>query len=147
MAAPRLLRKTAAMNVLAPARQRPGNDFAQGIIMMLCGVLPLPIMDGIGKYLATAGTMAPGQTTFYRFFFQFALTAPVLLLLGGRAALRPRQWWPNLLRGALLGASSLAIFTAVKYMPLAATIPACCLSPLTLPAPSAPAPPRPVRWS
>lgn len=99
-----------------------GGGYLPGIAIMACGVLPLPIMDAIGKYLATVGDMAPGQVTFYRFFFQIAATAPVLILLGGTAALQPQRWWPNLLRGAFLAGASLGVFTAVKFMPLAAVI-------------------------
>lgn len=110
------------MSISSRTQLPSGSGYLQGIAIMACGVLPLPILDAIGKYLATAGGMAPGQVTFYRFFFQFWATAPVLVLLGGFAALRPKRWWPNLLRGVFLSGASLGIFTAVKYMPLADVI-------------------------
>lgn len=115
-----------------PADRRQGDAYVHGIAIMACGVLPLPVGDAIGKYLATAGDMTPGQITFYRFFLQFALTAPVLIVLGGLPALRPARWWPNLLRGAFLAGASLGIFIAVKYMPLAAVIAIFFLEPLIL---------------
>lgn len=120
-----------------PAAENQGSAYVHGIAIMACGVLPLPIGDAIGKYLSTAGDMTPGQITFYRFFLQFALTAPVLVLLGGLSALRPVRWWPNLLRGIFLAGASLGIFIAVKYMPLADVIAIFFLEPLILTALSA----------
>lgn len=125
------------MDTLARRRRRPGNGYVQGIAIMVCGVLPLPAMDAIGKWLAMTETMTPGQVTFYRFFFQFVATAPALIALGGVAALQPKRWWPNLLRGALLAGASLGIFTAVKYVPLADVIAIFFVEPFILTALSA----------
>lgn len=125
------------MDVRARNSLHPGGEYVQGIVIMMFGVLPLPVMDAIAKYLATEQAMAPGQISFYRFFFQFVATLPVLLLLGGWAALQPKRWWPNLLRGALLAGASLGIFTAVKYMPLADVIAVFFVEPFILTAISA----------
>jgi len=89
--------------------------------VMACAVMLLPLMDAIAKYLASRG-MAPGQITFYRFFFQFLETVPVVVLARGLAALRPKRLWLNLLRGTLIAGASLCFFTAVKFMPLADSI-------------------------
>lgn len=91
------------------------------MVVMAFGVMVLPVMDAIAKYLATQG-MAPGQVTFYRFFFQFAETVPVIVIWRGFGALQPKRLWLNLLRGCLLAAASLCFFTAVKFMPLADSI-------------------------
>lgn len=91
------------------------------MVVMACGVLLLPVMDAIAKYLASKG-MAPGQVTFYRFFFQALGTAPVIVAMRGVRALRPKRLWLNLGRGCLLGGASLCFFTAVKFLPLAETI-------------------------
>lgn len=125
------------MSAVSQTNSHGGAHYLQGIAIMACGVLPLPIMDATGKYLATVGSMAPGQVAFYRFFFQFLLTLPVLLYIGGLVALRPNRWWPNLLRGAFLSGASLGIFTAVKFMPLAAVIAIFFVEPFILTALSA----------
>lgn len=92
---------------------------AQGMMIMSVGMLILPIMDGIGKYLATEEAMSPGQVTFYRFALQLVFTIAVIVAAGGFAALRPHRVWLNILRGVLIGVASLCFFTAVKYMPIA----------------------------
>lgn len=101
---------------------RVSSQYRQGLIIMTCGVLSLPVMDAIGKYLSTEEGMSPGQVTFYRFLFQVIATVPVIVLLRGHRGLQPHRWGPNLLRGILLGGASLCVFTALKYMPLADTL-------------------------
>jgi drug/metabolite transporter (DMT)-like permease len=91
------------------------------MVVMACGVMLLPVMDAIAKYLA-AGGMAPGQIAFYRFSFQVLETVPVIVALRGFRALRPKRLWLNLVRGCLLGGASLCFFTAVKFLPLAEAI-------------------------
>ena len=111
--------------------------YLDGIAMMTCGVMLLPVMDTIARYLSTVEGMAPGQVTFYRFLFQFVLTVPAVVALGGAAALRPRRLWLNLLRGTLLGGASLFFFTALKYMPVANSIAIFFVEPFILTALSA----------
>lgn len=113
------------------------SGYAGGLVIMVGSVMLLPTMDAIAKYLAMAGLMAPGQVTFYRFFFQLLATAPIVVMLGGRAALRPKRLWLNLLRGVLLASASLCYFTAVKFMPLADSIAIFFVEPFILTALSA----------
>ncbi|MDQ0457295.1 DMT family transporter [Rhizobium paknamense] len=91
----------------------------RGMMLMAGCMMLLPGMDAIAKYMATYEGMSPGQVTFYRFFFQIAVTLPFLIATQGRKALKAKRPGLNLLRGALHGAASLAFFMAVKYMPLA----------------------------
>ena len=95
------------------------GSHAQGMAIMAAGMLILPIMDGIGKYLAMEEAMSPGQVTFYRFMIQIVFTTLVIVAGGGFARLRPKRFWLNILRGCLIGTASLMFFTAVKYMPVA----------------------------
>ncbi|HET7412661.1 MAG TPA: DMT family transporter, partial [Pararhizobium sp.] len=114
---------------------RGGN--LEGIAIMVAGIMLLPLMDVIAKYVATFEGMAPGQVAFYRFFFQLLATIPAVLAVGGVAALRPRRFWLNMLRGCLLGAASLLFFTAIKYMPLADSVAIFFVEPFILTALSA----------
>lgn len=114
-----------------------GNGYLEGIALMAVGVMSLPLMDAIAKYLATAEGMAPGQVSFYRFFFQLIATIPAVILAGGFVALRPKRLWLNLLRGTLLAVASLFFFTAVKYMPLADSVAIFFVEPFILTALSA----------
>lgn len=91
----------------------------RGMAIMAACMLLLPGMDAIAKVLAIQGGMAPAQVTFYRFLFQFLCCLPLLLVIAGSSAFRPKRPGMNLLRGALHAAASLMFFTAVKYMPLA----------------------------
>jgi len=114
-----------------------GSGYLEGIAMMTCGVMLLPVMDTIARYLATQQAMAPGQITFYRFFLQMVLTVPAFWWMGGLAAMRPQRLWLNLLRGTLLGAASLFFFTALKYIPVADSIAIFFVEPFILTALSA----------
>lgn len=94
------------------------DSSVKGMALMAGCMIVLPMMDAIAKYMATFETMSPGQVTFYRFFFQLVVLAPLFFMTVGslKAVRRP---WMNLLRGALHASASLMFFTAVKYMPLA----------------------------
>lgn len=97
----------------------PVNTVMQGVVIMLFAMAILPGMDVIAKYMAVYEGMSPGQVTFYRFFFQLVATLPLLVMIGGVRALRPKRLWLNLLRGVLLALAALFFFISVKYMPLA----------------------------
>lgn len=125
------------MTTLETDKRVAGNGYLEGIAMMTGGVMLLPVMDTIARYLATEQSMAPGQVTFYRFFLQMVLTAPVFLWMGGLTAMRPKRLWLNLLRGMLLGGASLFFFTALKYMPVADSIAIFFVEPFILTAMSA----------
>ncbi|WP_377298793.1 DMT family transporter [Rhizobium sp. SGZ-381] len=90
----------------------------KGMALMACCMVILPMMDAIAKYMATFETMSPGQVTFYRFFVQLVVLAPLFFWTVGGFSKVQRPWM-NMLRGALHAAASLLFFTAVKYMPLA----------------------------
>lgn len=125
------------MAILQNERRVPAGGYLEGMAMMTCGVMLLPVMDTIARYLATVEEMAPGQVTFYRFFFQFVVTVPAVVAFGGTDALRPRRLWLNLLRGGLLGGASLFFFTALKFMPVADSIAIFFVEPFILTALSA----------
>ncbi len=125
------------MAILQSDRRAAASGYLEGIAMMTCGVMLLPAMDTIARYLSTVQDMAPGQITFYRFLFQLLLTLPAVLAIGGFRALRPRRLWLNLLRGCLLGGASLFFFTALKYMPVADSIAIFFVEPFILTALSA----------
>lgn len=125
------------MAILNERRLGAGNGYLEGIALMSFGVVLLPVMDAIAKYLATSEGMAPGQVSFYRFFFQLLATLPAVIVAGGLISLRPKRLWLNLLRGTLLAAASLMFFTAVKYMPLADSVAIFFVEPFILTALSA----------
>ncbi len=104
----------------------------KGMAIMVLSVLMLPLMDAIGKWLATADAMPPATVTFMRFFVQFWLMLAIVAADGGRAALRTRHLTANLVRGALMGGGGLCFFTAVKYMPLADAMAVFFAEPLIL---------------
>lgn len=110
---------------------------AQGMAIMAAGMMILPVMDGIGKYLATEEAMSPGQVTFYRFLIQIAFTTVVVVAMRGTVGLRPKRFWLNILRGCLIGTASLMFFTAVKYMPVADALAIFFVEPFILTALSA----------
>lgn len=96
----------------------PSDRSVKGMALMAFCMIILPMMDAIAKYMATFETMSPGQVTFYRFFVQLVVLAPLFFWTVGGFSKVQRPWM-NMLRGALHAAASLLFFTAVKYMPLA----------------------------
>ena len=109
----------------------------RGMAIMASAMLILPLMDIIGKWLASVDHLAPGQIAVSRFAVQFVVLVPVITAMRGVSALRPRHIWANMLRGALLGFASLLFFVSVKYMPVADAIAVFFVEPLLLVALSA----------
>lgn len=78
-------------------------------------------MDVCGKLLSQQ--MAVAQVSWARFFFHFILLSPLALAAfwrGGAAGyvVAARAWRWNLLRGALIAASSMAFFGAIQHNPV-----------------------------
>jgi drug/metabolite transporter (DMT)-like permease len=125
------------MSETATAVQAANSSHAQGMMIMSVGMLILPVMDGIGKYLATEQAMSPGQVTFYRFIVQLILTVAAIALVSGRPGFKSNRFWLNILRGFLIGGASLCFFAAVKYMPIADALAIFFVEPFILTALSA----------
>ena len=102
------------------------NETARAMAMMICAMLVLPGIDAIAKWLSTS--IASGQVTWSRFFFQVLFMAPLLLRTRGRW-LTPAM--PLLaLRGALIATATLFFFTGLKYLPIADAISIFFIEPL-----------------
>lgn len=103
----------------APGIARPDDRSAvlRGLGLVTLAMILLPGQDTVAKYLS--GDMSAGQIAFVRFLLQSLFTLPFLLYFQGLRGLVPNRLWPNLLRGALIAASSTLFFLAIATMPLA----------------------------
>ncbi|RCS24574.1 DMT family transporter [Phyllobacterium salinisoli] len=104
----------------------------RGMIVMVTAMMFLPLLDAIGKWLATVDSLPPATISFSRFFVQSLLTLVIILGMSGIKGLSTHNLTGNLIRGALMGLGSLCFFAAVKYMPLADAIAIFFVEPLLL---------------
>ena len=98
------------------------------MVMMASGVIIIPGIDAIAKYLSDS--LAPGQIAGSRFLFQLAFLLPIVLI--ARRPLLSRHICLNAIRGALIGGATLLFFWALSYLPLADTIAIFFVEPLIL---------------
>ncbi len=95
----------------------------RGMVLAIVGMSLLPVMDAIAKFLGEAGNISPGFIALARFGVQLVISFGFLFFFrGGIAALKPKRFWINFLRGMLIALASLLFFVAIKYMPLADAI-------------------------
>jgi drug/metabolite transporter (DMT)-like permease len=124
--APRFPAKGSEMScasVSASASVQPPHDqnaVLRGLGLVVVAMIVLPGQDAIAKYVSD--TVSPGQIAWARFLLQTAFTLPFLLYFQGPAGMVPKRFWPNMLRGALIAASSTLFFIALKFMPMADAI-------------------------
>lgn len=113
-----------------------GRSFAdnhmRGMAVCSAGMLIIPLMDAVAKWLAVNEGVSPGQVTFARFATQALLALPFAVAVAGVSGLWPKRPLLNLVRGSILAVSSLLFFLAVKYMPLADAIAVFFVEPLIL---------------
>lgn len=120
------------MPLVQPPAVPSGGEQVRGMAIMTIAMLVLPLMDIIGKWLASVDQVSPGQIALIRFAIQFVVLAPIVIATLGVAALKPHHFWANMFRGLLLGLASLLFFIAVKYMPVADAIAVFFIEPLIL---------------
>ncbi|MEM8952373.1 MAG: DMT family transporter, partial [Pseudomonadota bacterium] len=104
------------------------SSIETGMLMMAAGVIVIPGIDAIAKFLSDA--LAPGQIAASRFLFQLIFLLPIVLAAG--KPLKSRYVGLNALRGALIGGATLFFFWALYYLPLADTIAIFFVEPLIL---------------
>lgn len=97
---------------------------------MIAAMSVVPFMDVIAKELS--GHLPLMQIVWARYFFHFCLILPVVLLRYGPRQLLPRRPLLQLLRGALLLASTILFFAAIARMPLADALALVFVSPLVV---------------
>ena len=102
------------------------NDTAQAMLMMIVAMLALPGIDAIAKWLA--GSISSGQVTWFRFFFQILLMAP--LLLRTRGPWLTRNLWLHAARGSLIACATLLFFSGLAWLPMADAIAIFFIEPL-----------------
>lgn len=108
------------------------DDHMRGMAICAAGMLVIPLMDAVAKWLSSEAGVSPGQLTLARFAVQAVFAAPIVIAVGGLVALWPKRPLLNLIRGAMLGVASLLFFLAIKYMPLADAIAVFFVEPLIL---------------
>jgi drug/metabolite transporter (DMT)-like permease len=91
-----------------------------GIAMMLLAMTIVPMMDAVAKVLSD--DFDTFQITWARYFFHSLFLLPLVLWRYGRRALSSRRPSMQLLRGAMLAASTWLFFAAITTMPLADAI-------------------------
>lgn len=86
--------------------------------MVVIAMLILPGIDAIAKGLA--GTIAPGQIAWSRFFFQILILLPFVIRSGGLRV--GRRIWVHALRGILIASATVMFFSSLAKLPLADAI-------------------------
>ena len=108
----------------ATAEDRP----LVGILLLVAAMSVVPFMDAIAKHLS--GHIPVLQVVWARYFVHFCLILPIVLLRYGPRQLLPRRPVLQLVRGALLLASTVLFFAAISWMPLADALALVFVSPL-----------------
>ena len=106
------------------------QDINRGIALIVTGLLIIPSIDAIAKYLADS--IPPLQITWARFVFQSILMAAIVLLHKSPVALIPKRPIIQLIRGLLLALATLIFFWGLKYLPIADAIAIFFIQPLIL---------------
>ena len=94
--------------------------------MMIAAMLFLPGMDAIAKWLS--GSVAAGQVTWSRFFFQIIFMAPFLFRTNGPWLTKALYF--HALRGVFIALATLFFFSGLKYLPIADAISIFFIEPL-----------------
>lgn len=102
-----------------------------GIALLLVATLFFASMDTLSK-VAVLGGIPVLMAVWGRYVAQALVTTVFVLQQGGLAVLRPRHPGLQALRGALLLAGSLLLFTALKYMPIGEFTAIMMLAPLVV---------------
>jgi drug/metabolite transporter (DMT)-like permease len=102
-----------------------------GIGLTLVAMAMLPYVDVIGKMLAQMGLPAL-VITFGRMFFGALVAAPFAFRTAGLQALIPRPASLQVLRGLIMVASAVMIFSALRTVPLADALAVWYVQPLVL---------------
>ena len=89
----------------------------RGLVYVTLAMIVLPGQDTIAKFVA--GAVSVGVIAWARFLMQSLFMLPFVLYFQGTRGLIPNRLWPNVIRGALIAASSTLFFTAITFMPLA----------------------------
>lgn len=105
-----------------------GGDTLQGVAFVAAAVACFATLDTITKAISTAVPLV--MAVWFRYAFQAGATAATLLPSRGRALLRTRHPWLQLLRGLLLMTSSLLAFMALKFTPVGEFTAIVMLTPL-----------------
>ena len=104
------------------------HPYARGMVLMVLAMLMLPTIDAIAKWLSSS--IPAGQVTWCRFALQTLFMLPLAARLSWRVA--PLDLMLNALRGALLAATTLVFFAALRYLPMADAISIFFVEPLIL---------------
>lgn len=110
------------------AQSAPPDRPLVGILLVVGAMSVVPFMDAIAKHLSAHLPVL--QVVWARYFFHFCLIFPLVLLRYGPARLLPAKPVLQLVRGALLLASTALFFAAIAYMPLADALALVFVSPL-----------------
>jgi drug/metabolite transporter (DMT)-like permease len=99
-------------------------------MLMMAGALALPLTDSVAKILGE--TYPVIQVTWARYFFHFALMAPVVLWRHGPAGFLPSRPLLQILRSAILLISTLFYFWSITILPLADALALAFIYPLVV---------------
>jgi drug/metabolite transporter (DMT)-like permease len=102
----------------------------KGILLLVGGALVLPLTDSVAKILGE--TYPVIEVTWARYFFHFALMAPVILWRYGIAGFLPPRPLLQILRSAILLVSTLCYFWAITILPLADALALAFIFPLVV---------------
>ena len=108
----------------------PADNPLKGILLLVAAMMIVPFMDGLAKDLSAR--YAVSQLVWSRFFFHFAILAPIVLYRYGTAALRPKRPMLQLVRGGFLLVSTILFFAAISVMPIADALALLFISPMVV---------------
>ncbi len=92
----------------------------RAILMMVAAMAVLTVNDAIAKWLTER--LPVGEVIAIRATLMVALAVAWAAARGRLAELRVRRWRPNLVRGALMAASTFLFVTSLALMPIADAI-------------------------
>jgi len=99
-----------------------------GTLLYLTAFAILPAMDSIAKHLGNHLNLV--EITWGRYFFHFLFLAPVVLYRYGLQALKPEQFFLQIVRGGLLLTATLFFFGAIIVMPISDALAIAFIAPL-----------------